>query len=162
MDVGLDVIASLATKNDVKALAALVPPDPFQARVQIGFDGVTNAAGNLTLRVYDVPDGKTFFLYKLIIWVAGINPGQTAVLGASPGVGIYHGQSGGTATLADWGPNNGGTFVLPCTFEYNSHTAPEFRAPDNIMVQLFNGPVSTNVVALGWGELFEKVSQKNY
>jgi hypothetical protein len=145
----------LATLDDMKEMhnqyleAAKVP---YYERVQYTQQGLTDATGNLGLRVYDVPDGKTFFLYKLIQWADGFTPAKIFA-SANGWTGIFHGNQPSAANLADFAPYTPGNQIFPLTAEYNETAAPEFRQNDNLFFQVNAGPISTNISVLIFGEL---------
>lgn len=162
MEVTLEggVQVDLATTKDVQTALS---NRPYRERVEFGKDGVTDSNGQLLLAsVLDVPDGKTFFLYKLILWVAGFDAGNVPTLGSKPWMGLYHGNQFAAANLADYAPANNATFSLPATFEYNSHTAPEFRSPDNLSVGIYHAIANTNMLVKVWGELQSVRYVRNY
>lgn len=156
LEVDANLGVDLATKADVEALARLNAP-PFVESVQRGYSQLTDGNGNLSMRVYDVEDGKFFALYKVLLFADGFTP-ASPFSGASAWLGIYHGNPGplgqlGMANLADFAPSSPGGQLFPSTFEYGDAQAPKFKAPDNVGFGLVNGPANTNITVMLFGEL---------
>jgi hypothetical protein len=142
----------LASKDDVKSLADAVRSitPPYSETIFAAFSDKTNASGTLNMRIYDVPDGMTFFLYKLIQWADGFTP-AAPYSNAAAWSGIFHGQPS-PANLADFAPYTTGGQLFPLTAEWGDG-APEFRQNDTVFFQCNGGPVSTNITILLFGEL---------
>lgn len=141
-------------------LSRSVYPD---TRFALFGNGSTDGSGNLVMQVggaNEIPDGKTFFLYKLIQWADSYTP-AAPYTGTTCSTYILRGNNsqGGTppvTQVADFAPNvgAGGTVqTFPLTAEYNSKTAPEFRANDSLYFQVVSGPVSKNIFIAAYGEL---------
>lgn len=153
---GADVEVDIATSDDIRRIIREEKDiKTYTERIVAIFSGVTDASGKASFKVYDIPDGMTFFLYKFIVWGDAHNPSTGGVYtNAAAWGGIFHGQPS-PVNLADFWPvpeaANGQ--VLPFTKEFGDPSAPEFRQNDNVYFQLVGGPVAENITVLAFGEL---------
>lgn len=150
IDVDAQIGVDVATKADIERM--MRNRDPYIEKVFRPYSGLTDANGNLVLRVYDVEDGKAFSVGKIILWADGFTP-ASPYSNAAAWVGIFHGNQPSPANLADFAPYSPGGQIFPGTFEYGLLEAPEFKAPDNVTIGVFSGPPSTNITCLLFGEL---------
>jgi hypothetical protein len=150
VDVDAAIGVELASKKDIEAM--MRDHTPYINKVFRPYSAVTDANGNLLSRIYDVEDGKIFSIGKAILWADGFTPAVPYV-NAACWAGIFHGGQISAANLADFAPLSPGGQVFPSTFEYGLHQSPEFASPDNVTLGVFNGPPTTNVTLLLYGEL---------
>lgn len=147
-----ELIAKLATKDDLKKMRKKLLERPYLKRfIAIG-SGETDTNGNADFPIWNVPKNKTFFLYKAIIWADGYTP-ASAYSNAAAWLGIFHGPGQSPVNLADFAPYVSGSQIFPITFEWGTKEGPEFRGDDNPWLGVTKGPASTNVTALLFGEL---------
>lgn len=131
---------------------------PYSERIMIAFQGQVasvNGVQTARFRVFDVPDGMTFLLYKFIAWDDAHNPSTGSVYtNAAAWCGIFHGIDS-PATLADFWPKAEASTgqVLPFSWEYNDKNCPEFRQNDNVFFAGYGLENNHNISLLGWGDL---------
>lgn len=154
VSVSADIELELATKGDLDDAIAGLKRDlnrPYRERVFAAYSGKTDGNGNVGIRVYDVPDGMTFFVRKLIQWADGFTP-ASAFASAAGWTGLFHGNQPSAVNLADYAPYLPGGQIFPLTAEYSDDVI-EFRQNDNVFFNVFSGPVNTNVTVMLFGEL---------
>lgn len=158
VDLELDLSASIGDIVRREMDAAIHPLfGPQSERIVAIFSGQVGAGGGVGFRVYDVPDGKTFMLYKYICWDDAKNPSTGAVYSnAAAWCGIFHGIPG-AANLADFWPKPEAATgqVLPFTWEFNDKNGPEFRQNDIVYFQGVGLPVGDNITLLIFGDLID-------
>lgn len=151
--VDLDLMIRRAVRDEMNR-----DKKPYSERIMIGFQGQVALVGGVQtarFRVYDVPDGMTFLLYKFITWDDAHNPSTGSVYtNAAAWCGIFHGIDS-PATIADFWPKAEASTgqVLPFSWEYNDKNAPEFRQNDNVFFAGYGLESGHNISLLGWGDL---------
>lgn len=153
---GADVEVDIATTDDIRRIIREESDiKTYTERIVAIFSGVTDGTGKAAFRVFDVPDGMTFFLYKFIVWGDAHSPATGGVYtNAAAWAGIFHGQPS-PVNLADFWPVAEASTgqVLPFSKEYGDPSAPEFRQNDNVYFQIIGGPVVENITVIAFGEL---------
>lgn len=157
LEAEFDLGFELATSRKALDRISKLLEKPYSEKVFAAFSGQTNGAGLAGFRVYDIPDGKTFFLYKLIQWADGYTP-AAPFANVNAWSGLYHGQAS-PASLADFAPYNSGGQLFPLTAEYGDG-APEFRQNDNVYFQVIAGPANTNITVMLFGELRDLIIRR--
>lgn len=112
----------------------------------------TDNNGNIpSFTLADIPDGHSFFPYRIMLWSDGHNPGS-AFSAATAYLGLYHG-SPAPVNLADYWPKIAGGQLFPLMDSYSTSSGPEFRWNDNPVFSVKNGPANTNITVIMFGEL---------
>lgn len=104
--------------------------------------GVTDASGNLTLTLTEVPAGKEANIFVVVLEAAGYTPGSP-FSGAGAYISLHRGQPTVGNTI-DFTVSSTGVF--PCLFSYGGD-ARLLRSSQTLVARIAAGPASTSVVA---------------
>ncbi len=125
--------------------------DPTEIRADD--QGITDAAGALTLSVYKVPSGRRFKLTRMIVLADGFTP---AAPFQAAGAYLLVRRSGGQ--VVDFLPltvaSGGG---LPAKGSDSISQAADFVNGETVDIQLVAGPASTNVSVFIQGSLQPRI-----
>lgn len=162
LDLAAEIGVDLATKADIEKALEKIGRSKYRQQILAADSRVTNAAGAVGFRVFDVPDGMLFYPSRYVVWSDAHNPSTGGCFqSVSCWGGIYHGIAS-PINLADYFPPPSGGLgeattpnIIPYYKTFNGHDTPEFQAPDNVYFGLVNGPVTTNITCILYGWLEE-------
>lgn len=152
LDLGVEL--DLVTKKDLEREVNRAIHDlkaPYNEKIFKAGSGSTDSNGLANFPVWAIPAGKTFSIYKLILWADTYDPGHP-FSAATAWAGIFHGNPT-AAGIADFFPYTNNTQLFPFTTEYGDDAAPEFRNRDTVYFHCENGPVSKNITCMLFGQL---------